>query len=256
MGEKTIFLCEDSTDGIFTGVYDAWASRLGHVNVKLALKEDMNYELFARYLEVEPDGEKAGKVADSLRRKLGDEDYYHIYCATLSRSREKADYIYRTVAAGLSGGRQGAIMQNLQNPAVCRVFELSRTTGNEAHRYFQFLRFRELESGVLFSEIRPENHILPLIGEHFSDRFPCEHFLIYDRTHRMFLAHEAYKQWVLVVGEEPDWEKAGKVSEKEREIEQLWKGFCRSIAIEERKNLNLQRQFLPMKFREFMTEMR
>ena len=118
MGEKTIFLCEDSTDGIFTGVYDAWASRLGHGNVKLALKEDMNYELFARYLEVEPDGEKAGKVADSLRRKLGDEDYYHIYCATLSRSREKADYIYRTVAAGLSGGRQGAIMQNLQNPAV------------------------------------------------------------------------------------------------------------------------------------------
>ena len=62
MGEKTIFLCEDSTDGIFTGVYDAWASRLGHGNVKLALKEDMNYELFARYLEVEPDGEKAGKV--------------------------------------------------------------------------------------------------------------------------------------------------------------------------------------------------
>lgn len=24
-----IFLCEDSIDGIFTGIYDAWASRYG-----------------------------------------------------------------------------------------------------------------------------------------------------------------------------------------------------------------------------------
>ena len=30
-----IFLCEDSVDGIFTGVYDAWASGLGHDNVRL-----------------------------------------------------------------------------------------------------------------------------------------------------------------------------------------------------------------------------
>ena len=30
-----IFLCEDSIDGIFTGIYDAWASRVGHDRVKL-----------------------------------------------------------------------------------------------------------------------------------------------------------------------------------------------------------------------------
>ena len=34
----TVFLCEDSVCGILTGVYDAWDSRLGHANVKLALK--------------------------------------------------------------------------------------------------------------------------------------------------------------------------------------------------------------------------
>ena len=31
----TIFLCDDTMEGIFTAVYDAWASRLGHANVKL-----------------------------------------------------------------------------------------------------------------------------------------------------------------------------------------------------------------------------
>lgn len=255
MGEKTIFLCEDSVDGIFTGVYDAWDSRLGHENVKLALKGEANYELFASYREVETDREKAEKVANTLRRRLGSEDYYHIYQAALSRDGRKAAAIYRTVAAGLAGRRSGSVMQYLQNPDICRVFELSRTTGNEAHRYYQFLRFRELESGVLFSEIKPENDVLPLIGEHFSDRFPGEHFLVYDRTHHTFLVHEAYKQWALVTGEELNREAIGKISEDEAQFAVLWKGFCRSVAIMERKNLRLQQQFLPMKFRAFMTEM-
>lgn len=242
-------------DGIFTGVYDAWDSRLGHGNVKLALKEDVNYELFACYREVEADGKKAEKVANTLQKRLGDEDYYHIYHAALSRNCEKADCIYRVAVAGLSGGRRGPIMQNLQNPSVCRVFELARTTENEAHRYYQFLRFRELESGVLFSEIRPENDVLPLIGEHFAERFPGEHFLVYDETHHTFLAHEAYKQWALVAGEELNREQAARISENEAQFARLWKGFCRSIAIMERKNLGLQQQFLPLKFRAFMTEM-
>ena len=255
MTGKTTFLCENSTDGIFSGVYDAWDSRLGHANVKLAIGEGANFELFADYSEVKPDQEKAEKVANTIRKRLGSEDYYHIYQASLSREKEKADSIYRTVVAGLSGRRMGPVMQKLQNPDVCRVFELSRTTGNEAHRYFQFLRFRELESGVLFSEIRPENDILPLIGEHFADRFPGEHFLVYDETHQTFLVHEAYKQWALVLGEELNREETRKISENEVKMGQLWKGFCRSIAIEERKNLKLQQQFLPLKFRAFMIEM-
>ena len=254
--QKTIFLCEDSTDGIFTGVYDAWASRLGHDNVKLALSDNVNFELFARYQEVKADGEKAEKVANTLRERLGSEDYFHIYHATLSKEKDKADSIYRTAVIGLSNKRRGPVMQNLQNPHICKVFELARTTSNEAHRYIQFLRFRELKSGILFSEIKPESKVLPLIGEHFSDRFPGENFLVYDETHRIFLAHEAFKQWALVEGEELNRDQVNEISEKEDQISRLWKGFCRSIAIEERRNLRLQQQFLPLKFRAFMTEMK
>ena len=32
-----VFLCEDSPEGIFTGVYDAWESRLGHNNISLQI---------------------------------------------------------------------------------------------------------------------------------------------------------------------------------------------------------------------------
>ena len=40
-----VFICEDSLEGIFTGVYDACASRLGHRNIRLATGEPENYEI-------------------------------------------------------------------------------------------------------------------------------------------------------------------------------------------------------------------
>ena len=43
---KVVFQCEDSTDGIFTGIYDAWDSRVGHRNVKLEAGRE--YDMSAR----------------------------------------------------------------------------------------------------------------------------------------------------------------------------------------------------------------
>ena len=46
-----VFVCEDSPEGIFTGVYDAWSSRLGHENVRLEVQGEYNYSLFSEYRE-------------------------------------------------------------------------------------------------------------------------------------------------------------------------------------------------------------
>ena len=54
-----VFVCEDSPEGIFTGVYDAWNSRLGHENVRLEVQGEYNYSLFSEYREVAVDRLKA-----------------------------------------------------------------------------------------------------------------------------------------------------------------------------------------------------
>ncbi|MDO5423947.1 MAG: TIGR03915 family putative DNA repair protein [Eubacteriales bacterium] len=250
-----IFLCEGTADGILTGIYDAWASRLGHENVKLQVQENWNLELFAEYEEVCTDGEKAEKVARTIKRELGEETWESIFQAALADAPERADSIYRTVAAGLSGrrGRQD-LMACLQNPDICKVFELSRRVGREVHHYLGFLRFRELAGGILFSEIAPEARVLPLMGEHFAGRYPGEHFLIYDRTHGEFLAHQAGRPWVLVQGEELNREQIQACSEEEEKFQKLWQAFVHTIAIEARTNPKLQLQMLPKRFRAYMTE--
>ena len=65
-----VFVCEDSFEGILCGVYDAWTSRLGHKNVKLAVDGQYNLEMFADYREAAVSEEKAQKVAQAVRTKI------------------------------------------------------------------------------------------------------------------------------------------------------------------------------------------
>ena len=81
-----VFVCEDSPEGIFTGVYDAWSSRLGHENVRLEVQGEYNYSLFSEYREVAVDQLKAQKVVRSVRRSLSELAYSWIYRTALSLS--------------------------------------------------------------------------------------------------------------------------------------------------------------------------
>lgn len=253
--ELMIFCCEDSVDGIFTAVYEAWASRKGLDRVMVQAGENQNYQLFAHYRQVETDHEKAARVADSIRKKMGAEDYETIYYAALARDEGKGEAIFRTLVLGLAVVKRRNITRNLQVPCVARVFELARRVGNESHRYRMFLRFHELEDEtVMFSEIEPENQVLSLLGDHFSDRFPMVNFMIFDRSHEECLIHQAGKQWVILQDADLDEERIHRYSRKEKEYTRLWKGFVASIAIEERRNPRCQMNFMPKKFWKHMTE--
>ena len=53
----TVFTCEDNFDAMMTCVYEAWASRLGHSNIKLKTEPIGNLELFCDYRHVDTDPE-------------------------------------------------------------------------------------------------------------------------------------------------------------------------------------------------------
>ena len=149
-----VFVCEDSPEGIFTGVYDAWNSRLGHENVRLEVQGEYNYSLFSEYREVAVDRLKAQKVVRSVRRSLSELAYSWIYRTALSEREDRAEAVYRFLVCGFSAGAAGRrITENLQIPAVQTVFQINRAVANEAHLQTEFLRFAEYSDHVLFSEI-------------------------------------------------------------------------------------------------------
>lgn len=133
-----VYLCENSIEGIFTGVYDAWASGYGHRNIRLSLDTPDTYELFCEYITVIPDENKSCMVGRTLRRHFGQEVYQDICQAILSQDTrrnshkqlDKADCVYRTILYGFAMPDCDChrVLQALGVPYIAHIFELSRAT--------------------------------------------------------------------------------------------------------------------------------
>lgn len=51
----TIFTCKDTFEDMMSCIYTAWASRLGHKNIRLKTEPIGNLELFCDYRHVDHD---------------------------------------------------------------------------------------------------------------------------------------------------------------------------------------------------------
>ena len=106
-----VFVCEDSPEGIFTGVYDAWSSRLGHENVRLEVQGEYNYSLFSEYREVAVDQLKAQKVVRSVRRSLSE----LAYSGMIGQRRSTGFW-----SVDLAQGQQGDVSRTIYRYRRCR----------------------------------------------------------------------------------------------------------------------------------------
>lgn len=254
--QETILLCEDSVEGILTGVYEAYALHVDHATTQLQTTDIENYRLFTIYQEITADPEKSKKVLRTIYCRFGSEAYTHLFRAMVSYDHEKADAVYHTIVSGLSGQYYGKLMEHLSNPYIHKVFTLSRNTLGEYDHLRGFLRFRELKNGILLARYKPKNDITALLMPHFADRLPKENFAIFDEGRHYYAVHPKGQQWYLVRGDLPFQEGDTEYSKEEEEYQLLFYHFFQSIAIKDRKNLKLQRNMLPLRFREYMPEFR
>lgn len=261
-----VYQCEDSLEGIFTAIYNVYEDRRRPEETRLSLGDEL--WLFAEYIPVAPDREKGDRVIRTLKRQFGEEDYYRICMALAAPDAKKAQAVYQTVAGGLARRcPPGHLLDNLADEYVHLTFSLWRGARREYDHLRGFLRFEELEKDVLYARISPGNHLLTFLMTHFADRFPMENFMIQDVGRKILGIHPAGSAadgengWYLVRfgedSEEPEVLKrvlSTERSDKELAYQQLFGYFCQKIAIRERENPKLQRNMLPLRCREYMTE--
>ena len=247
--------CDASAEGIFTGIYEAYAMHLPKNAVKICIEENPSPVLFTKEYEITSDEEKAQKVARTLQKKLGEENFLVLWEALYSNHIERGDAIFHVVCRALDQKDPKGIMEEMADPYVMKVFEMSRFTRREFWHLRGFLRFCELESGVLYGVVAPVNDVLPFLADHFSDRFPKENFLIYDKKRHYFIVHESGQMWYQRKGEALEEDKLI-FSYIEENYRALFTHFCTSIGIKARTNEKLQQQMLPLRFRADMVEFR
>lgn len=248
----TVFTCEDSPDAMLTCIYDAWDSRLGHRNIRLMLEPLYETELFCSYRHIDADSEKAGKVVRSIQKKISPGAWRMVYRCAMSSNPEKLEIIYRFLLYGFAYGSPA--LQMLQEPAVAAFFELDRRTGNEAHRFMEFIRFVSFPGDVLVSHISPKSDVLTLTAPYFSDRLPSEHWIIIDDTRRTAAVHPRDGEFYLTRLSQEEFDRLSAPAREDDPYPDLWKGFFRSISIKARENKRCQRGFLPLWMRKHITE--
>lgn len=258
---RTIYVCEDSLTGIFSGIYEVWKRKMTAEEAGLEVGDSFERRLFCEYIFCKAEERKALAVIRMIQKNLGADVYEKISYALLSADRRKAEMVFRAMLEAKKLSRKDRLMEHLGNEAVRAVFGMYRQVANEAHHYKGFVRFRELKNKTLFAKIEPKHAVLPCIAEHFADRFPQENWIIYDKTHEVFLIHEKGKryyflqQYMCMKGDSGSAQKiAGGFSEEEMDYEALWKEFVQSISVAERENRALQNQNLPLRFRTNLVE--
>lgn len=247
----TVFTCEESFEAMMSCVYDAWASRLGHDNVRLQLEPVWQQGLFCTYVHVEPDAQKAAKVARSIQKKISWEAYRQVFLASMSCEPERLDAVYRFLVLGFAAGRK--VTDMLYRPEAVWILELSRKAGNEAAYFREFTRFSRV-GHVYVAHIEPKCNVTAVSAGHFADRMPSEDWMLIDDNRRIAAVHPKDRPFYMTRLTEEELGRLRRTEEGGDLYTDLWKEFFRSIGIEARRNRECQRNNMPLWYRKHATE--
>ncbi len=239
-----VYIYDGTLEGFLCCVYESYARK----QIPTSICEEQEQVLLFEQTEwVKTDLRHAEKVYESIARKICPEAQDFIKEAFLTTMAQKEILMYRFIRMGYKIGR--GIFDYLTDDTVGALTKAVRNLKREAHLLMGFSRFVSYD-GVLVSCISPKNKVLPLLADHFADRFPDETFMIYDKKHYMGVIHkpgETVLTSVRGLSLPP-------IEDAEKAYQTLWKCFQRTIAIEERYNPKCQMNHMPKRFWRDMTE--
>ena len=193
--------------------------------------------------------------------ELSVDAYYTALYAQMSELPIEAEisrFINKVKKAGLrlSGDRAAAerTATDRGDHDVLTVLKAAGKVQHEIHRITGFLRFNEKAEGIYIARCAPDHCILPVLADHFTLRFGETPWAIIDEKRNLCLYRKNNGPAVLIPYI-PDFSNAASSPEAEVNTwEDLWRLYYRSINNEPRKNLHLQRQLMPERYRRYLPE--
>ena len=146
---------------------------------------------------------------------------------------------------------------------MLEVTNIARKVLHEQLRMKQFMRFQKAKDGTYLAVVSPDHNVLPLITDHFADRFNDQPWLIYDAHRHYGYYYEGKGRPVHITfqNEEavPFSLADGKLREEvlssdDRLLQDLWRTYFKAICIRERINPRKQLNDMPRRYWKYMTE--
>jgi len=142
---------------------------------------------------------------------------------------------------------------NRANADTLTVLNTANKVLVEDHRLKGILRFTVNEDGEYIARCEPDHFTLPCLGDFFTARFGDTPWAIIDEKRGLALSRKSVGQARINVLKEGLAENCAVA--KSDEWEELWKHYHKTINNEDRKNLDLQKRFMPKRYWKYLPEM-
>ena len=239
-----VYVYDGTIEGFLCCVYESFVRRRVPSVISCARGQTMYFE---ETEWIATDIAHSDKVYASLAEKICPEAQDFIRLSFLTQRADKEILMYRFICIGYRVGRK--VLDMLTDDTVGTLIKAVRNLQREAHLLMGFVRFT-IYDGVMVSCISPQNSVLPLLSDHFSDRYPEESFLIYDKTHQMAVVHKPEGTLLTSMREIA----LPPIEDSEKAYRTLWQCFYQTIAIEARENPKCRLTHMPRRFWHNMTE--
>lgn len=255
-----VYTFDNTLDGLLSAVFDAFNN---HEMPNDLLTAGNALPLFCDHIhEVHTDENKSQRVWKGLENKLSHLGLSIITISFLSEETVLNYPLFTYICKAFTNTNKISIERNFSDPDVLFCTQTYRRVCYEAKRMKQFLRFQKAKDGTYLGVIQPDHNVLPLIIDHFKDRFNDQSFLIFDarRRYGFYYDKEDVNRITFCDDQALPFDfTTGKMdadilSDNDKMIQDLWKTYFKAICIKERLNPKKQAGDMPRRYWRYMTE--
>jgi probable DNA metabolism protein len=243
---RLTYIYDGTFHGLMTIAHDS--ARRGIIPHDITASDPERPLLFHDYIRVATDVHKAEAVIRAIKTRLPSLAYRRVLFCFLSEAATAPKCIIDYLSLGW---RYGAMLDHhVTHEAVRPLHFLAEKVERERRRMLGLVRFRLAPGGIYYAPIEPDNNILPLLSPHFAERMATESWIIHD-IGRKIASRCSEGEWDIV-----NFKLTASIEYGEEELayQKLWNGYFTSIAIGDRKNVKLQKQFLPRRYWKHLVE--
>ena len=254
-----VYTFDNTLDGLLTAVFDSFLLKQ---QPEYLLAEGEQLPLFVdQQYQVVTDSEKAERVWKGLEKHLSKDGLHMITISWLSEERALNQPLFNFICKVFKLKIKD-FERNASDEDVLAVRNTCRRVLHEQLRMKQFIRFQKAKDGTYLAVVSPDHNVLPLIRDHFQDRFNDQPWLIYDAKRHYGYYYDG-KAVIHVTFEDeasvPFDLSNGKMdeavlSENDKIFQDLWRTYFKAICIKERMNPKKQLSDMPRRYWKYMTE--
>lgn len=249
MGNYIKELLYDGTfEGLLTAIFYAYPMK-----EQVIITNNKNYmpNMLNTITNIKTESDKCERVYKSIMSKLDNTVLSNIYLMYLSEINSCESIILKYLKLCYKYGTSINLAKN--NDTIILIDKYCKKVNIEAERFRQFVRFKEIAPLSFYAKIEPDHNILPLIIDHFTERFSDQKFIIHDLKRELALVYDKENSFITFLSKEES-KKILSLS-TDNTFENLFKVFYKSTTIKERINLKCRDNFMPRRYHKNLTEL-